>query len=315
MISMFKKISKHIKQINSNSKKIVDHYWKHSMSFSTTFTNKSSVKLSYISYDTYRSSVSPVVIMHGLFGSKNNWNTLAKAINKQTKRRVITVDARNHGDSPHSSIMTYPSMADDVKVFLESLDIEKAILIGHSMGGAAMMCTALNYPNIVAKLLIVDMSPVKTSPSLNQMTDIIDTMLSIKFENSNTLSEARKRTDQLLSETIKSSSLRQFLLMNVVEKSPREFSWRVNLPVIANNFKNQIAVFPQIIPQLVNKTFDGPTFFIAGTESDYIKEQDHMAINKLFTNAKITYIEGAGHWVQSEKPAEFLSVTTAFINQ
>lgn len=275
-------------------------------------------KLAYVSYDTELSinkALAPIVIMHGLFGSKTNWNSLAKAINQQTNRRVIAVDARNHGDSPHSSEMNYPVMANDVKNLLGSLGIKQSILIGHSMGGAVMMCTALNYPHLVDKLLIVDMSPVKTSPSLHEMIDIINTMLPIKFENFKTLTEARKATDKLLAKTILSPSLRQFLLMNIIEINPGEYKWRVNLPVIADNFASQIAVFPKIISLLNNESFDGPTLFIAGSNSDYIKHEDHYTIKKLFTAAEFKYVAGAGHWVQSDKPAVFLGIAIDFINK
>ncbi|XP_034940079.1 protein ABHD11-like [Chelonus insularis] len=303
-----------IKLISSSSayQKII------SRCFSKSSTMKNAVKLSTTLYTSPNTAplneLSPVIIMHGLFGSKNNWNSLAKAINQQTNRQVITVDARNHGESPHSSEMTYTSMAEDVNQLIHTIGVDKSILIGHSMGGAVMMCTALNHPNLTDKLIIVDMSPIKTSPSLYEMTKIIDALQRIKFENYHTLSEARKSTDKLLSSTIESVSLRQFLLTNISEITPGQYKWRVNLPVIAENFSTNIAVFPQLIPKLKNQSFDGKTLFIAGGNSDYIRVEDEENIKKLFSNAKIHYIANAGHWVQSDNPTEFLKVACSFIN-
>ncbi|XP_057322391.1 protein ABHD11-like [Microplitis mediator] len=274
------------------------------------------VKLSYVSYDTFKSSseLSPVIIMHGLFGSKNNWNSLAKSINQQTKRQVITVDARNHGESPHSPEMNYPEMAGDVKKLINDLNFKKSICVGHSMGGAVMMLTALNYPELIEKLIVVDMSPIKTSPSLYEMTKIIDALRAIDFKNYKTLSEARKGTDQKLAGTIDSLSLRQFLITNIMEVTQGEYKWRVNLNVIADNFDKNIARFPELVPNLKNKVFDSRTLFIAGGNSDYVKREDEDKIRKLFPKVDIKYIEGAGHWVQSEKPAEFLRIACDFIN-
>ena len=99
--------------------------------------------------------------------------------------------------------------------------------------------------------------------------------------------------------------------MNLVEHEPGKYKWRVNLPVLAENFAHQIAVFPT--PE--SKTYDGPTLFIGGADSDYIKQKDFPAIKKLFPNAELRYVAGAGHWVQSQKPAEFLDMTVDFINK
>uniref|UniRef100_A0A6V7JTC0 sn-1-specific diacylglycerol lipase ABHD11 n=1 Tax=Bracon brevicornis TaxID=1563983 RepID=A0A6V7JTC0_9HYME len=253
--------------------------------------------------------------MHGLFGSKNNWNSLSKAINQHTTRKIITIDARNHGESPHHPDMTYQAMAGDIKNLLNnSLMINEAVLMGHSMGGAAVMLTSLKYPEIVEKLIVVDMTPIRTSPSLQEMSGIMEAMKSVNFQDLETLSQARKKADIDLAKTIKSSTLRQFLITNVIESSPKNFQWRVNLPIIMNNFNGNIARFYNLIPTLDGKTFDKPTLFIAGGKSDYIRPKDHNDIRKLFTNAEFVYIPDAAHWLHAEKPAEFLKISTDFIN-
>lgn len=284
------------KQIRSNSNSVIP------------------VKLAYISYESMggnkNASKQPIIIMHGLFGSKTNWNLLSKTIHRDTNRKVITIDARNHGDSPHSSDMTYSHMAEDIVQLMNDLGFEKSILIGHSMGGSAMMYVALNYPQLVEKLIIVDMSPVRTSPQLINMEKIFKAMRTANLEGVTTLTKARTSVKDQLATAIKSLPLRQFLAMNLVEANNGKFKWRVNLPVLEQNFA-QIAVFPDV----GSKVYNGSTLFIGGSNSDYIKIEDHDKIKKLFPSAGFIYINGADHWVHADKPTEFLKTTIDFINQ
>ncbi|XP_076237526.1 sn-1-specific diacylglycerol lipase ABHD11 [Calliopsis andreniformis] len=273
------------------------------------------VKLAYASYESTKGVKDvvkyPVIIMHGLFGSKNNWNSLSKAIHQQTDLKVITIDARNHGDSPHSMEMTYKHMAQDVVQLMNDLGFEKSILIGHSMGGSAMMYTALHYPELVEKLIVVDMSPVRTSPSLVEMEKIFRVMRTVKLNGSTTLTKARKMVEEQLADAIKSSALRQFLTMNLVEADVGKYKWRVNLPILEQNFATEIAVFPHV----ESKIYTGSTLFIGGANSDYIRVEDHNKIKQLFPLAEFIYINGANHWVHADKPTEFLKIVVNFINK
>ncbi|CAK9796052.1 Protein ABHD11 [Anthophora quadrimaculata] len=272
------------------------------------------VKLAYASYESMNEnnvSKNPVIIMHGLFGSKTNWNSLSKTIHQQTHRKVITIDARNHGDSPHSTDMTYSHMAQDIVQLMNDLKFEKSVLIGHSMGGSAMMYVALHHPERIEKLVVVDMSPVSTSPSLMDMDKIFRVMRTVNFNDSTTLTKARAMVKEQLATVVKSLSLRQFLAMNLVEADIGKYKWRVNVPVLEQNFSTQIAVFPNV----GSKVYNGPTLFIGGSNSDYIKVGDHNKIKQLFPSAKIVYINGANHWVHVDKPIEFLKMTVDFINQ
>ncbi|XP_078040021.1 sn-1-specific diacylglycerol lipase ABHD11 isoform X2 [Augochlora pura] len=257
-------------------------------------------------------SKNPIIIMHGLFGSKNNWNMLSKSIHQQTDRKVIAIDARNHGDSPHSSDMTYKHMAKDVIQLMHDLGLQKSILVGHSMGGSTMMYVALNYPEVVEKLVVVDMSPVRTSPQLLEMEKIFNAMSSVDLSNSPTLTKARRVADEQLADTIKHLSLRQFLIMNIVEADIGKYKWRINLPVLQQNFVTQIATFPSMKE---SQAFKGPTLFIGGGLSDYIKVEDHNKIKNLFPSAQFSYISGANHWVHADKPTDFMKTTIDFINQ
>ncbi|XP_006562001.1 protein ABHD11 isoform X2 [Apis mellifera] len=264
------------------------------------------VKLAYVSYESMDGNKNalkhPIIIMHGLFGSKTNWNTLSKTIHQKTDH------ARNHGDSPHSTNMTYSHMAQDVVQLMNDLGFEKSILLGHSMGGSAMMYVALNNPERVEKLIVVDMSPVRTSPHLKDMNKVFKAMNSINLEGNKTLTKARNVVKNQLANVIKQLAICEFLAMNLVEADIGKYKWRVNLPIIEKNFP-QIATFPDV----GSKFYNGLTLFIGGSNSDYIRIEDHDKIKKLFPSARFTYINGANHWVHADKPGEFLKITINFI--
>lgn len=224
---------------------------------------------------------------------------------------MIAIDARNHGDSPHSSDVSYNCMAQDIVRLLKDLSIEKAVLVGHSMGGSTMMYVALNYPELVEKLVVVDISPIGSTPNVRAMMNIFQAMRSVTLEGSVSLSKARKITDEQLANVVHSVAIRQFLLTNLVEAETGKYKWRINLPALEQNFATKIAVFPDV----GNKTFNGPTLFLGGSNSDYIRIEDHAAIKKLFPAAEFHYVIGAGHWVHADKPTEFLTSLTTFVNQ
>jgi len=245
--------------------------------------------------------------------------------------QVITVDARNHGDSPHSSTMSYKKMAEDVIQLLTDLNLKKAILVGHSMGGSAMMMTALSFPHYVEKLVVVDISPVRISPNLSQMLMVFEAMRLTKVDGSPTLSKARKILDQQLAEHIPSAAFRQvtsfylmfktknyicilptqFLVMNLVEANAGKYKWRINLDVLERTFPTELAMFPK----MDTETYTGPTLFIGGGSSDHIPLEDHNDIKKLFPLAEFDYINGASHWVHADRPSEFVNLLTSFINR
>ncbi|KAL6436410.1 hypothetical protein ACFW04_004732 [Cataglyphis niger] len=277
-----------------------------------------SVKVAYTLYESVekhgwnQNAEQPIIIMHCLFSSKNNWDILSKTIHQKTKRKVIAVDARNHGDSPHTSNMSYEDMTEDVIQLLNNLEFEKAILLGHSMGALTAMYTALNFPQHVEKLAIIDMSPIRSpSSSLLLIKKIFEAMSVATADGSPTLSEAFKIIDQQLEKSIKSSTMRQFLIANLVEMGLGKYKWRLNLPVLEQTFSTNIAVFPKID----SKSYAKSTLFICGANSEYVPMEDHDAIKKLFPLAEFRYIEGANHWVHVDKPIDFIDVLTNFINR
>nr|CAD7393726.1 unnamed protein product [Timema cristinae] len=223
--------------------------------------------------------------------------------------QVIAVDARNHGDSPHTPELSYKHMASDVRLLINDLQIRQASLIGHSMGGRVMMYFALTYPDIIDKLVVVDISPVRVSPALTVMPEYFAGMKSVNLNINTSLSVVRKKANHQLSKYISDEGVRQFFLTNLVEGEKGHYKWRINLDSISNNF-GQIANFPSF-----GNTFDKPTIFIGGANSDYIKPEDQPAIECLFTFSRFEYIDGASHWVHADKPHEFVLLVTNFLKE
>lgn len=271
----------------------------------------SAVKLAFTSYESTESSKQPpLLILHGLLGSKNNWNSMSKAIHKNTSRKIISVDARNHGDSEHSRIHTYLHMADDVFALLKKLDLTKVSVMGHSMGGRTAMALALLYPDIVSSLIVVDMSPVKTSPQIYAMLTLFDAMHAVSIKPNIPLSRARRIADDQLKTVIPDAALRNFIITNLVQTNTGIYKWRVNIPALRENFQTQIATFPSNLSGL---QYHGPTLFLGGELSDYIGKNDLSSIQEFFPLAELRFVEGAGHWVHSQKPDIFLKEVTAFL--
>jgi esterase len=239
----------------------------------------------------------PLVILHGLFGSLDNWMTLAKKLGEHFE--VFLVDARNHGQSPHSNEFNYDVMADDLYGFLMEHQIIDPIILGHSMGGKTAMQFAMNYPNKLSKLIVVDIAP-KSYPVHH--TAILDGLLSLNLAIINT----RKGVDEELSKTIDDFSTRQFLLKNLYWVEKDKLAFRFNLPVI----NDKIEIIGQGLENI--EPFKKPTLFIRGEKSNYIKESDYEAIKNIFQNTEIITMN-TGHWVHAEKPVEFLQIVSSFL--
>lgn len=240
----------------------------------------------------------PLIILHGLFGSSDNWLSIAKELEGEYK--VYLVDQRNHGSSPHSDDFTYDAMAADLAGFMEEHNIEDPIVMGHSMGGKTAMQFALSYPDLLQKLIVVDIAPRYYKPHHQA---ILEGLQSIDEENLKSRSEA----DKALAKHVQELGVRQFLLKNLGRNEQGGYEWKMNLPVISEKIEN----VGQAIEE--NTSFEKPVLFINGATSGYLKERDEEMINKLFPQARIQTIEGAGHWVHAEKPEEFVEVVRSFI--
>lgn len=244
----------------------------------------------------------PLIILHGLFGTLDNWGSQAATLGQSFQ--VISVDLRNHGQSPHHKDMNYSVMAEDVIELMNNLNIDKAHIIGHSMGGKVAMQLAINNVERVDKLIIVDISPV-AYPVHHQQ--IIEGLLSIDLE---TL-KSRADADQQLTQYESDLGIRAFLLKNLYRNEHKKFAWRANINVIKTQYNN-ISNAPT---NTANTKFYGPTLFIKGNNSDYIQMSHTSAIQELFENISFKLIEGAGHWPHAEKPKIFSSIIIKFLNK
>ncbi|GEO03026.1 alpha/beta hydrolase [Adhaeribacter aerolatus] len=244
-------------------------------------------------------SGSPLVILHGLFGLSDNWQTLAKYLSQQY--RVFLVDLRNHGRSPHSTEFNYNLMAEDLHTFMQDLQLAEAAIMGHSMGGKVAMEFALTYPNLVTRLIVVDIAP-RPYPVHHQ--DIIDALNSVNIAGVKT----RGEIDQALAQYIPEEEVRLFLSKNLYRTEENTFAWRMNLASIEANIE-EVGKETQS-----DTTYTKPVLFIKGARSGYIKPQyDTEPIHKLFPAAQIKTVENAGHWVHAEAPQEVFNLVTEFL--
>lgn len=249
-------------------------------------------------YKSASPTAKPMIILHGLFGSCDNWLTQAKLFVEHY--HVFTVDQRNHGLSPHSEEFDYTLMAADLLEFIEDHQLKDSIIIGHSMGGKTAMNFALANPGKLSVLIVVDIAPraydlehYTIAEGLNAIT--IDTLTS------------RNEADEQLSRYVPEMDVRQFLLKNLQRKAEGGFSWKINLKVLTAKLAN-VGVDLQY-----PGNFEKPTLFIKGNRSNYVREEDAKHIYEIFPKAKIQGLD-TGHWVQVEKPQEFVDAVNTFIN-
>lgn len=241
----------------------------------------------------------PFIILHGLFGSSDNWLSIAKQL--ADKYTIHLLDSRNHGKSPHTDQFGYDNMAMDVREYIQDHNLKNIILMGHSMGGKVAMKIALEYPMRVKSLIIADIAPRKYSIIHNQ---IIDALLSINPDNL----DSREQADLQLSQTIKSSMLRKFLLKNLYRDDDKVYKWRINLSAICKNLDSLGA---QVIS---NHKYEDKVLFLKGELSDYITAEDENEIYSLFPKAIIKTVPRASHWLHAENPESFLYEIKSFLN-
>ena len=238
--------------------------------------------------------------MHGLFGSSDNWLSLGKVFAQ--KYRVIMVDMCNHGNSPHSETWNYEAMAQDIYALSQKLALGKFALIGHSMGGKTAIKVVDKYPEIVSRLIVVDIA-LKAYPIRHQ--HIVDGLLSIDLEDLS----SRKEADEQLAKYVPQLGVRQFLLKNLSRNDQGKFVWKLNLPSIRDHLENVgEATYP------IDKVAL-PSLFIRGADSDYVLESDVKEIDQNFANYALETIDNAGHWVHAEQPKAFMEVAMQFLTQ
>jgi esterase len=246
----------------------------------------------------------PIIILHGLLGSLDNWQTIGRKMAELPSAQFKTYifDQRNHGKSPHTDQFNYDLLSADLLGFFEQQNILKAHLIGHSMGGKTAMKFALEHPNLVEKLIVVDISP---SEAEDHHTYIFDALEAAHVHQANT----REEVESVLQSKIgDDKTVIQFLMKGLQRDAiEKHFEWKFNLKSLRNHYQEIKGAISGGTP------FYGPALFVKGSQSDYINAANYPDIAELFPNNQITEIEGAGHWVQAEKPTEFLHVAEHFL--
>lgn len=242
---------------------------------------------------------SPILLLHGLFGSKRNWYSIGKRFVQE--RNVYALDLRNHGSSPWVDTMTYPEMSEDVAHFIVTLEHSPVTIIGHSMGGKIAMYLALNFPHLVECLIVVDIAPVEYSADRSVYIQALKD-LPLKSLTS------RNHADNLLQQRIPDRNIRALLLQNLVKQTENTsvWKWRCNLQAIADA-QNTLNTFPN-----TQKTFTAPVLFLKGTESDYIRQSHIPTLERLFPNAYCDSVHDAGHWIHAQQPEVFLEKSLKF---
>ena len=249
-----------------------------------------------LNYRKYGSG-EPLLILHGLFGSSDNWQTLGKKFSEDFQ--VYLIDLRNHGHSPHSIDFSYELMANDINELILSEKIEKVNLLGHSMGGKVAIRVAQLFPFHIEKLIVADIG-VKKYPMHHE--HIIAGLQSINLKETSSRSEARK----LLTNYVKEEGVQQFLLKNLYWKEKGLLCWRMNLDVLVEQM-------PEILKEMPKEISLTPTLFLRGEKSKYILEEDFDLLHEIFPNSEIETVYNAGHWLHAENPLDFYELVTDFI--
>jgi esterase len=242
----------------------------------------------------------PLIILHGLFGQSDNWNTHAKHFSEKGFH-VFALDQRNHGLSPHSKVWTYEAMADDLKEFIDDHQLKDPILLGHSMGGKTVLFFELKYSGIASKIIIADIS-ARAYPAHHQ--EVLTALNEVDFAKITT----RKEAEAILNTHITDFGTKQFLLKNIYWKDSASnlMDWRFNLEVITNSYDNVCVGVPEFVSEV-------KTLFIKGETSNYINDSDREDLKKRFPHSTLVTLNGAGHWVHAEKPKEFFETALQFI--
>ena len=255
-----------------------------------------------LNYRQYSENGAPVLVLHGLFGSLSNWGWHCKQLAQQYA--VYGVDLRNHGDSPHSDQLDYQVMAEDVRQLIVRLGLESCCIVGHSMGGKVAMQLALSFPDLIEKLVIVDIAPVSYPEDADGHMNVLAAMDAVK------LGEIKSRTqaEVTIEDYIPQEATRKFLLTNLVRNKEGSFEWRLDKDSIRKNYANLRAEL------IATMSFLKPVLFIKGSLSPYIKPEHEAQIKELFPAASVKLLMDAGHWLHAEKPQALQKTLLKFLS-
>jgi pimeloyl-ACP methyl ester carboxylesterase len=239
-----------------------------------------------------------LIVIHGLFGMSDNWNSLGKKFSKYCK--VHLIDLRNHGKSPHSTDFSYEVMCEDVLEYMQDNAIVNPIILGHSLGGKVAMKFAFTYPDKLEKLIVADIAPRKYNTDFHK--NVLSILYKLPLENFN----KREDIDSVLSGTFENKGIRLFLMKNLYRNEDKEFAWRFNIETLFDKIENiQEADF-------IAGNCAVPTHFLKGGNSDYINSADELIINRHFSDFSIATIKNSGHWLHAENPECFYNEVMGF---
>jgi len=251
-----------------------------------------------LNYKKFGETGSTIIILHGLLGSLDNWQTIAKQL--ATSHIVYIVDQRNHGRSPHTDEMSYELLSQDMQEFCTQQNISKAIFMGHSMGGKAAMLLALQKAGLVEKLIVVDIAPTFYDGGH-------ETILFAMAEAPLKSTEKREDIDKFLEPRIHNFGVRQFIMKNLTRNEKNQFKWKCNFEALILNYR-MLMDFPKS-----ESVFQGKTYFIKGETSNYINQDNFEACDQYFPDNKIIEIKNAGHWVHADNPSGFLETIISIL--
>ena len=240
----------------------------------------------------------PVVILHGLFGMLDNWQTFSRDFS--LNHHIYSLDLRNHGRSPHIDEMSITSMADDIREFVQDHDLQHVTLIGHSLGGKVAMKTALSYPELVDHLIVIDIAPRAYAPAHETIIQVL--------QNTD-LSLPRAEIERRMMNQLQDPGVVKFLVKNIARHEDGTLFWRMNLPVLIKQYQSTIEAITAEEP------YPGPTLFVRGGRSQYIRDDDWSGILYLFPHAMLRTVEKAGHWVHADSKDELLQIVRAFLDE
>jgi pimeloyl-ACP methyl ester carboxylesterase len=243
----------------------------------------------------------PLVILHGLYGSSDNWITIAKILSDSFT--VYLPDQRNHGQSPHSETHDYDSMRDDLLELVNGLSLKKIFLAGHSMGGKTAISFALKWPEMLNGLLIADISPFSNENGRDSVYSMHFSILSAIVSFDLHMISSRAEAEIALSEKIPSEKVRALILKNLQRTNENAFSWKLNATSL---LKNLVKIMEGVERNTeYSQQISGfPVIFLRGGDSDYIPTADFRDILNVFPAAEIIEVPGAGHWIHVDKPEE-----------
>lgn len=255
-----------------------------------------------LNYRQYSEVGTPVLVLHGLFGSLSNWGWHCKQLAQQYA--VYGVDLRNHGDSPHSDLLDYQVMAEDVRQLISRLGLKSCCIVGHSMGGKVAMQLALRFPDLVEKLVIVDIAPVSYAEDADGHMNVLAAMDAVKLIEIKSRTEAEVTLEDYISE----EALRKFVLTNLARNKEGLFEWRLHKDSIRENYANLRAEL------ITTMNFSKPVLFVKGSLSPYIKSEHEAQIKELFPAASVKLIMNAGHWLHVEQPQALQKILLKFLS-